>query len=115
MQSLFSVGSRKSRSPYRVVSAPLWTTDSIRELRRGVCVLSENMGKPRDDKDAAQDLVRDLAGIAGQLASLKGDARAWLSEPNYDTLKLRAGERTLSARGCCSVEARRRVRLNEDR
>jgi hypothetical protein len=29
------------------------------------------MGKPRDDKDAAQDLARDLADIAGQLASLK--------------------------------------------
>ncbi len=47
------------------------------------------MGKPRDDKQAAQDLARDLADIAGQLASLKGEARAWLSEPNYDTLKLR--------------------------
>ena len=41
--------------------------------------------RPRDDKDAA----RDLADIAGQLASLKGEARAWLSDPNYNTLKLR--------------------------
>jgi hypothetical protein len=47
------------------------------------------MGKPRDDKDAAQDLVRDLADIAGQLASLKGEARTWLPDPNYSTLKLR--------------------------
>jgi hypothetical protein len=47
------------------------------------------MGKPRDDKQAAQDLARDLADLAGQLASLKGDPRAWLSDPNYDTLKLR--------------------------
>ncbi len=47
------------------------------------------MGQPRDDKQAAQDLARDLADIAGQLASLKGDARAWLSDPNYSTLALR--------------------------
>ena len=53
------------------------------------CVLLEHIGKPRDDKDAAKDLARDLADIAGQLASLKGEAKAWLSDPNYDTLKLR--------------------------
>jgi hypothetical protein len=47
------------------------------------------MGKPRDDKDAAQDLARDLADIASQLASLKGEANAWLCDPNYNTLKLR--------------------------
>jgi hypothetical protein len=30
------------------------------------------------------------ADIAGQLASLKGEARVWLSDPpNYNTLKLR--------------------------
>ena len=45
------------------------------------------MGKPRDDKDAAQHMVRDLADIAGQLASLKGEAHASLHDPNYDTLK----------------------------
>jgi hypothetical protein len=45
--------------------------------------------RPRDDKDAAQDLARDLADIAGQLASLKGEAKARLSDPNYNTLKLR--------------------------
>ena len=68
------------------------------------------MGKPRDDKDAAQDLVRDLAGIAGQLASLKGDARAWLSNPKYTTLKLRL-ESAHSAVEAAAVEARRRVRV----
>ena len=72
------------------------------------------MGKPRDDKQAAQDLARDLADIAGQLASLKGEARAWLSDPNYDTLKLRL-EAALSATEAAAVEARRRVRLNEGR
>ena len=70
------------------------------------------MGKPRDDKQAAQDLARDLADIAGQLASLKGEARAWLSDPHYDTLKLRL-ESAHSALEAAAVEARRRVRLNE--
>jgi hypothetical protein len=72
------------------------------------------MGKPRDDKDAAQELARDLADIAGQLASLKGEVSAWLSDPNYDTLKLRL-ENALSAVEAATIEARRRVRLNEGR
>jgi hypothetical protein len=65
-----------------------------------------------DDKDAAKDLTRDLADIAGQLASLKGEARAWLSDPNYNTLKLRL-ESAHSAVEAATIEARRRVRLNE--
>ena len=69
------------------------------------------MGKPRDDKQAAQDLARDLADISGQLASLKGEARAWLSDPNYDTLKLRL-ESAHSAVETAAGEARRWVRLN---
>jgi hypothetical protein len=68
------------------------------------------MVKPRDDKDAAQD----LADIAGQLASLKGEARAWLSDSNYNTLKLRL-ENAHSALEAASVEARRRVRLYDER
>ncbi len=40
--------------------------------------------KARDDKDAAKDLARDLADIAGQLASLKGEAKAWLRDANYN-------------------------------
>ena len=72
------------------------------------------MGKPRDDKDAAQDLARDLADIAGQLASLKGEANAWLRDPNYDPLRSRL-EMAHSAVEAAAVEARRRVRLNERR
>ena len=49
--------------------------------------------RPRDDKDATQDIARDLADTAGQLASLKGEAHASLGNPNYDTLKHRL-ERT---------------------
>jgi hypothetical protein len=43
----------------------------------------------RDYRDAAQDLARELADIAGQLASLKGEANSWLRDPDYDTLKHR--------------------------
>ena len=72
------------------------------------------MGKPRDHTDAAQEIARDLADIAGQLASLKGEAHSWLRDPNYDTLKLRL-EAAHSAAEAAAVEARRRVRLNEGR
>ena len=72
------------------------------------------MGKPRDHKDASQDLARDLADIAGQLASLKGEAHSWLRDPNYETLKLSL-EAAHSAVEAAAVEARRRVRLNEGR
>jgi hypothetical protein len=70
------------------------------------------MGRPRDHKDAAQELARDLADIAGQLAALKGEANSWLRDPNYDTLKLRL-EIAHAAIEAAAVEARRRVRLNE--
>jgi hypothetical protein len=72
------------------------------------------MGKPRDHKDAAQDIARDLADIAGQLASLRGEAYASLRDPNHDTLKHRL-ESAHSAVEAVAVEARRRVRLNEGR
>ena len=72
------------------------------------------MGKPRDHTDATQEIARDLADIAGQPASLKGEAHSWLRDPNYDTLKLRL-EVAHSAVEATAVEARRRVRLNEGR
>jgi hypothetical protein len=68
--------------------------------------------RPRDDHDATQDIARDLADIAGQLASLKGEANNYLRDPNYNTLKLRL-EAAHSALEAAAVEARRRVRLNE--
>jgi hypothetical protein len=61
--------------------------------------------RPRDDKDTAKDIARDLADIAGQLASLKGEANAWLRDPNYDTLRLRL-ESAHSAVEAAAVEAR---------
>ena len=70
------------------------------------------MGKERDDKDAALDIARDLADIASHIAQLKADARAYLSDPNYNTLKLRL-ENAHSAVEAAAAGARRRVRLNE--
>jgi hypothetical protein len=72
------------------------------------------VGRPRDHKDAATEIARDLADIAGQLAALKGEANSWLRDPDYDTLKLRL-EASHSAVEAAAVEARRRVRLNEGR
>jgi hypothetical protein len=72
------------------------------------------MGKPRDHTDATQEVARDLANVAAQLASLKGEAHSWLRDPDYDTLKLRL-EVAHSAAEAAAVEARRRVRLNEGR
>jgi hypothetical protein len=70
------------------------------------------VGRPRNRKDAAQEIARELADIAGQLASLKGEANSWLRDANYNTLKLRL-EASHSALDAAVVEARRRVRLNE--
>jgi hypothetical protein len=72
------------------------------------------MGKERDDTDAALDIARDLAEIASHIAQLKADARAYLSDPNYNTLKHRL-EKAHSGVEAATVEARRRVRLNEGR
>jgi hypothetical protein len=50
--------------------------------------------RPRDEKDAAQD----LADMAGQLASLKGEGMALRPELQHPQAQIR--ERTLSGRGC---------------
>jgi hypothetical protein len=53
--------------------------------------------RPTDDRDAIQDIARDLAEIATHIGQLKGEANAYLSDPNYDRLKLRL-ENALSLR-----------------
>jgi hypothetical protein len=72
---------------------------------------------PRDNRDAAQDLARDLAEIAAQIASLKREANAWLSEESYDVLMQRLENAHAAVEAAAveaaAVEARRRVRLNE--
>ncbi len=72
------------------------------------------MGKPRDDTHTAQDLARELANLAAQLTSLKGEANAWLSDESYDALRHHL-ENAHAAVEAAAVEARRRVRLNEGR
>jgi hypothetical protein len=68
----------------------------------------------QDDKDATKDIARDLAGIATHIGQLKGEANAYLSEPSYDRLHHRL-ENVLSAVEAATIEARRRVRMNEGR
>ena len=70
--------------------------------------------RPIDDRDIAKDTARDLAEIASHISQLKGDANAYLTDPKYNTLKLRL-ESAHSAVEAAAVEARRRVRLNEGR
>ena len=70
--------------------------------------------RPRDDTDAAQDVARDLADVAHQIAALNGEANVYLSDPDYDTLRLRL-DNAHAAVEAAAAEARRRVRLNEGR
>ena len=69
---------------------------------------------PRDDIDAVKDIARDLADVAAQIATFKGKANAYLSDPTYDALRHRL-ENAHAAVEAATVEARRRVRLNEGR
>ena len=70
--------------------------------------------RPRDDTDAVQDIARDLAEVAAQISTFKGEANAYLSDPNYNALRIRL-ETAQAAVEAATVEARRRVRLNEGR
>ena len=72
------------------------------------------MDSTRDPTNVAQDLARDLADVAATLASLKGEANAYLLAPDYDVLRYRL-EDAHSMVEAAAVEARRRVRLNEGR
>ena len=69
---------------------------------------------PQDPKDVARDTARDLAALDRELASLKGDATYWLAAPEYVTLRYRL-EAAHAAVEAALVEARRRVRINEER
>ena len=73
-----------------------------------------NDPRPRDHTDAAQDLARDLAEVAAQIATFKGEANAYLGDPTYNALRTRL-EIAHAAVEAATVEARRRVRLNEGR
>jgi hypothetical protein len=68
--------------------------------------------RPQDDRDVAQDTARYLAEISSHIGHLIGDANAYLTDPNYYTLRLRL-ELAQAAVEAAAVEARRRVRLSE--
>jgi hypothetical protein len=67
-----------------------------------------------DLTDAVKDIARELADTAHRISALKGEANAYLSDPNYSALRLRL-EIAHAAAEAAAVEARRRVRLNESR
>jgi hypothetical protein len=69
---------------------------------------------PQDPKDVTRDTARDLSGLVGELAALKGDATHWLTDPEYEVLRYRL-EATHAAAEAALVEARRRVRPGEER
>ena len=70
--------------------------------------------RPRDDIDAVRDIARELADVAAQIATFKGEANAYLGDPSYNALRHRL-EMAHAAVEAATVEARRRVRLNEGR
>ena len=67
---------------------------------------------PQDPKDVTRDVTRDLSALVGELAALKGDAAQWLTDQEYAGLRQRL-EAAHAAAEAALVEARRRVRLNE--
>lgn len=69
---------------------------------------------PQDPKYVTRDVARDLSSVVGELASLKGDATHWLTDPEYAALRLRL-ESAHAVAEAALVEARRRMRLNEGR
>jgi len=69
---------------------------------------------PQDPKDVNRDTARDLSGMAGELAALKADAHHWLTGPEYAALR-HCLEDAHAAVDAALVEARRRVRIDEER
>ena len=71
------------------------------------------MGPP-DPEEIARDTARDLAQLASDLNRSKADATHWLTAPEYASLLHRL-EGAHAAVEAALIEARRRVRLNEER
>ena len=69
---------------------------------------------PQDPKDVTKDTARDLSGLVGEHAALKGAANHWLEGLEYASLKHRL-EASHAAVEAALIEARRRVRINEGR
>jgi hypothetical protein len=60
---------------------------------------------PQHQKDVARNAARDLTGIVGELAALKGDAAQLLTGPKYEALRLRL-EIAHAAAEAAAVETR---------
>jgi hypothetical protein len=69
---------------------------------------------PQDPKDVTRDTARDLSGMAGELAALKAEAYHWLTGSEYAALRHRVQDAHAAVEAAL-VEARRRVRRNEER
>lgn len=82
--------------------------------RRGVGTTNREKRKQAKRKARDQAIARDLAGLVGELSSMKGDATQWLEGAEYETLRQRL-EITHAAAEAALVEARRRVRIDEGR
>jgi hypothetical protein len=67
--------------------------------------------RSRNDMDAVRDIARELADIAHHFSALKGEVNAYLSDPNYATLRFRL-ENAYAPLEAAAVRARR-VRLHE--
>jgi hypothetical protein len=44
---------------------------------------------PQDPKDVTRDTARDLSGLVGELAALKGEVAHWLTDPECEVLRYR--------------------------
>jgi hypothetical protein len=66
--------------------------------------------RPRDDADVVRDQARELADVAAQISTFKGEANAYLGDPDYNALRHRL-EIAHAAVEAAAVEARRRVRM----
>jgi hypothetical protein len=67
--------------------------------------------RSRNDMDALRDIASELADIAHHFSALKGEVNAYLSDPNYATLRFRL-ENAYAPLEAAAVRARR-VRLHE--
>ncbi len=71
------------------------------------------MGPP-DPKDVARNVSQDLAHMSSDLRRTKADTNHWLEGPEYAALKHRL-EGAHAAVEAALIEARRKVRMNEER
>ena len=65
---------------------------------------------PQDLKDVARVKARDLSGLVGELAALKGAATHWLTDPQYAALTRLGGNRGGPGGGPQAGEVEREAR-----